>query len=164
MVATGPLVVRTLVAFALSYALGFERELRGSPAGDRTFSLVGTACAAITAVAFRSSPQTVAGVITGVGFIGGGLMFHTGHETVRGLTTAATIFATAGLGIVIGAGYLLFGCFVAALMLVSLEVRYVPFLSVFDARRYRNRVRDDDNARDDGRDDDRRGDGLADET
>src|SRR2546421_9234832 len=84
-----------LVAFGLSFAIGFEREIRGAPAGDRTFALVGTGAAAITAVAHVSSPQAIAGVITGIGFIGGGLVFRGDEGMLKGMTSAATIFAVA---------------------------------------------------------------------
>lgn len=143
MPSNGVLIGRVALAFALSFALGFERELRGSPAGDRTFALVGTTAAAITAITLGSSPQTVAGIVTGVGFIGAGVVLHSGPEQVRGLTTAASILATAGLGIVVGAGHLAFGCFVAGVFLLTVELRYIRFLAWTDARRYRDRVRGD---------------------
>ncbi len=65
------LLVRILVGFALAYVVGFERELRGSAAGDRTFSLIGLGAAVAAAVTGQSSPQALAGIITGIGFIGG---------------------------------------------------------------------------------------------
>lgn len=137
------LLGRVALGFALSFLVGFERSLRGSPAGDRTFALVGTASTVITAVTMRSSPQAVAGIVTGVGFIGAGVVLHRSGGAVRGLTTAAAIFATAAIGITVGAGHLLLGTFVAGLVLLTVEVRYVWFLAWLDARRYRGRVRHD---------------------
>ena len=134
---------RVVVAFVLSFAVGFERELRGSAAGDRTYALVGTGAAAITAVTLTVSPQAVAGAITGIGFLGGGLVFREGVRNIRGVTSAACIFAVAGLGIVAGAGHLLLALFVAALILVDLEIRNIPVLNRLDARRYKGRLRDD---------------------
>jgi len=98
------LLQRILVGFALAYAVGFERELRGSAAGDRTFSLIGSGAAVAAAVTGQSSPQALAGIITGVGFIGGGLILRGGDDQVRGVTTAATVFATAVVGLVVGWG------------------------------------------------------------
>ena len=69
--------------------VGFERSVRGSAAGDRTFAMVCAAAAAVTAVVARSSPQAVAGVITGVGFIGAGVVFHGEGGLITGITTAA---------------------------------------------------------------------------
>jgi len=81
------LIGRVLTAFALAFAVGFERKIRGSPAGDRTFALVGAGTAALTAVSFEHSPQAVAGAITGIGFIGAGVVFHGQGDLVKGLTT-----------------------------------------------------------------------------
>ncbi len=137
------LAARILVGAALAYAIGFERGLRGSPAGDRTFALVGLAATAVTAVTARSSPQAIAGAVTGVGFIGAGIVFHTENTFVKGITTASAIFVTAGLGVVVGTGHLLVGCLTGAVVLLILEIRYVPVLRYFDARRYADRFRSD---------------------
>ena len=137
------IVLRILIGTALAFVLGFERELRGSPAGDRTFSLTGAASTAITAVTFRQSPQAVAGVVTGIGFIGGAVVFHGDNTLIRGVTTAATVFVTAAIGIVVGAGAPLAGVALAALVLLVLEVRHVPILKYLDARRYQARFTND---------------------
>lgn len=137
------LVARVLTGFALAFVLGFERKLRGSPAGDRTFALVGTGTAALTAVCFESSPQAVAGAITGIGFIGAGVVFHGQGDLVKGLTTAAAIFSTAAIGVVVGSGHLLLGAVTAALVLLTLELQYTPGLGLLDARRYESRFRSD---------------------
>jgi putative Mg2+ transporter-C (MgtC) family protein len=128
----------------LSFALGFERELRGAAAGDRTYALVGTASAAVTAVTIHSSPQAVAGVVTGIGFVGGALVFREEGGLIRGVTSAATIFAVAAIGIVAGAGHLLLAILVAALVLVDLELRHLPLLRYLDAQRYARRMTPDD--------------------
>ncbi|GAC1445654.1 MAG: hypothetical protein NVSMB55_27840 [Mycobacteriales bacterium] len=138
------LLVRVLVAFGLSFLIGFERELRGSPAGDRTFSLIGTAAAAAAAVTGKSSPQALAGIITGVGFIGGGLILKGRDDTVRGITTAAAVFAVAVVGLAAGLGHLLVAAVVAVLCLIVLELRYTRVLRWLDARRYSSRFRSDE--------------------
>lgn len=137
------LVVRSVVGLGLAYLIGFERELRGSPAGDRTFSLIGSGSAVAAAVTGQTSPQALAGIITGVGFIGGGLIVKDRDDTVRGVTTAATVFATAVVGLVAGLGHLLLAVTFAALLLVILELRFIPGLKLLDARTYRHRVRAD---------------------
>ena len=129
------------LAFALSYVIGFERELRGSAAGDRTFALVGTGAAAVTAVAANNSPQAIAGVLTGIGFIGAGLVFRGGQGMLKGITSAATIFAVTAIGVVAGYGKGWLAVWVTLLVLIDLELRHIPFLNVLDARRY---ARDDD--------------------
>jgi len=132
---------RVALAFALSFAVGFERGVRGTPAGDRTYALVGTGAAAVTTVTLISSPQAIAGVLTGIGFIGAGLVFRGDHGMLKGITSAATIFAVAAIGIVAGAGHGWLAVGVTAMVLVDLELRQIPFLKYLDARRY---DRDDD--------------------
>ena len=143
MAADWSLLGRIGLGFALAYIVGFEREVRGSPAGDRTFALIGAATAALTAALYKSSPQALAGAITGIGFIGAGVVFHTENSFVRGITTASAIFATAAIGVVIGTGRLLVGTVTAVGVLLILELRNIPLLRLLDARRYENAFRDD---------------------
>ena len=99
------LLVRIGVAVALAFPIGWEREFRGSEAGDRTFMLVSLGAAAFTAVGVENFPATaekiMAGVVTGVGFLGGGMILKDGGD-VRGLTTAAAIWATSAVGMLAG--------------------------------------------------------------
>jgi putative Mg2+ transporter-C (MgtC) family protein len=137
------LLARVGVGFALAFIIGFERGLRGSAAGDRTFALVGGAAAAMTATVWKTSPQALAGVITGIGFIGAGIVVRGQHEFIRGITTAAAIFATAGIGVVVGTGHLALGAVTAFAVLVVLELPNIPVLRRLDARRYQESFRDD---------------------
>jgi putative Mg2+ transporter-C (MgtC) family protein len=130
------LLGRIAMGLLLAFCVGFERELRGSPAGDRTFALVGLASTATTAVVAHNSPQALAGVITGVGFIGAGVVIHTEQTLIRGITTAAAIFAVAAVGIVVGSGHIGLGAATTAGMLLILESRYMPVLRALDGRRY----------------------------
>lgn len=138
------LLARIGVAFVLAFVLGFERELRGAPAGDRTYALVGTAAAAVTAVSIDRSPQAVAGVLTGVGFVGAGLVFRGHGGMLTGVTSAATLLAVVALGVVAGTGHLWLAVAVAAMVLVDLELRFVPVLRRLDARRYTRMTQDND--------------------
>jgi putative Mg2+ transporter-C (MgtC) family protein len=136
------LLGRVVLSFVLSFAIGFERELRGSAAGDRTYAMVGTGAAAIVAVTYRISPQAVGGVVTGIGFIGAGLVFREGTRNIRGITSAATMLAVTGVGVVSGTGHWLLAICVSALILIDLELRNIPVLNRLDARRY-GQLRDD---------------------
>jgi putative Mg2+ transporter-C (MgtC) family protein len=115
------LLVRILVAGGLSAFIGFERERHGRPAGLRTHILVaiGAALVLVLGEAFTSyrdlTPgidailridpgRLAAGVITGIGFLGAGTIIRTG-DWVRGLTTAASLWFVAAVGLVAGAGY-----------------------------------------------------------
>jgi putative Mg2+ transporter-C (MgtC) family protein len=100
-------------AAALGALIGGERENRGHPAGVRTQALVALASALLTATGKAGFPgadvdlsRIASQVVTGVGFIGAGVILkHRG--TVTGLTTAATLFLSAGLGVAVGAGLIL---------------------------------------------------------
>jgi putative Mg2+ transporter-C (MgtC) family protein len=137
------LLVRIVLAFGISFVIGFERELRGSAAGDRTYAMVGTGSAAIVAVTYRISPQAVGGVVTGIGFIGAGLVFREGVSNIKGITSAATMLAVTGVGVVAGTGHYLLAVAVGVLIMVDLELRNIPGLNRLDARRYGARMRDD---------------------
>ena len=92
-------------AVGLTYALGFERALRGATAGDRVFALIGAGSGVVGIIALHGAPNALAGAITGVGFIGGGLVFRRAAgrgEVVVGLNTAAAIFAAAAIGAAAG--------------------------------------------------------------
>lgn len=133
------------VAALIGYVLGFERELRGAAAGVRVFSLIGVGAGVVGILALHA-PNALAGIVTGVGFIGGGLVFgqDVGKEhLIRGITTAAAIFAVAGLGAAAGEGYVMLATAGTALAIVILEVRHVKFLRFLDARHWAPRFEDD---------------------
>lgn len=144
-----PTLGHVVVAFVLTYVLGFERQLRGSAAGDRTFALIGTGSALIAVLAAGGAPNALAGAITGVGFIGAGLVFRqtlgsTHRQIVRGLTSAAGIFAAAAIGSAAGQGRMALATLGTLLSLLALEIRYLPGLSAFDAGHWADRFRSDD--------------------
>jgi putative Mg2+ transporter-C (MgtC) family protein len=106
-------------AFLLSAAIGLEREVRHKSAGLRTYTLVGTTAALFLLVSKYGfmdvlakelvvlDPSRVAAqIVTGIGFIGAGLIFVQG-DRVKGLTTAATVWLVTAVGMACGAGLLL---------------------------------------------------------
>jgi putative Mg2+ transporter-C (MgtC) family protein len=113
------------LALVLSTAIGLEREFRMKSAGLRTHTLVGVAAALIMLVSKDGfsdvlqkdlvvlDPSRVAAqIVTGIGFIGGGLIFVQ-RDIVRGLTTAAAVWLTASVGMACGAGLPILAIFVA---------------------------------------------------
>jgi putative Mg2+ transporter-C (MgtC) family protein len=113
------IVARVLGAVLIGGSIGFERTFHGRPAGFRTHSLVCIASALLMIVtvyqnewmtgvlqeAIRTDPTRMAqGIMTGIGFLGAGVIFKEGL-TVRGLTTAASIWVTAAIGILVGIGF-----------------------------------------------------------
>jgi putative Mg2+ transporter-C (MgtC) family protein len=122
------LTLRLVVALLLGAVIGWERELQRMPAGFRTHALVSLGSAIFTIVsayAFTgplSDPTRIAAqVVSGVGFLGGGAILHYGG-TVRGLTTAASLWAVAAVGMAAGAGLFVVASVSTVLVIVALEV------------------------------------------
>jgi putative Mg2+ transporter-C (MgtC) family protein len=114
------------LAFALSSLIGLEREWRQKAAGLRTHTLVGLGAALFIIISkygfndvlsdgrvILDPSRVAAGVVSGIGFIGGGLIFVRG-DIVRGLTTAAIVWMTAAIGMACGAGLVLLALVVTA--------------------------------------------------
>lgn len=123
-------LLRGIVAAALGYVVGAEREyIAHREAGTSTFSLVALSAALATSLAallFDSAgvSRVVANVLVGVGFLGGGMIIKD-LAHVRGLTTAAGMWAMASAGMVIGAGHYLLGTSVSALILVLFSAEHL---------------------------------------
>lgn len=94
---------RLAFAAGLGGLIGLERELRGYPAGIRTMALITMGALLFTDVSqlMGGDDRVAAGIVTGMGFLGAGVIFREGY-TVRGITTAATIWASAAIGMAIG--------------------------------------------------------------
>lgn len=122
--------LRFLLAVALGAGIGYQRERAGKAAGMRTLILVGSGAALFTVVSeFGFGTQGVdisrvaAGVVAGIGFIGAGVILRgQREEEVAGLTTAATIWVTAGVGLAAGAGMYLVAVIAAAVILGVLSL------------------------------------------
>jgi putative Mg2+ transporter-C (MgtC) family protein len=140
------LLARILLAAVLGYGIGWEREFRGKPAGERTFALVALGAAAFTALQVDRffTDRIIQGIVTGVGFLGAGLIFRAEGGTVHGLTTAASAWAAAAVGVLCGAGDYLLGAATAVLVVLILELNYLPAIRRIDARRQRARSEGDD--------------------
>lgn len=100
---------RLVVATLIGSLVGLDRELRHKPAGLKTHALVGLGAALVIVVASRMSDpaamsRAIQGILAGVGFLGGGAILKSSGEVVFGLTTAASIWVVASLGIACGAG------------------------------------------------------------
>jgi len=122
------LTVRLVVALLLGAVIGWEREMQRMPAGFRTHALVSLGSAIFTIVsayAFTgplSDPTRIAAqIVSGVGFLGGGAILHYGG-TIRGLTTAASLWAVAAVGMATGAGLFVVAAVSTILVIVALEI------------------------------------------
>ena len=134
---TSLLITTNLLASLIAGGIiGMERSLHGRPAGFRTHALVCLASSLLMSVTafqgswisiddselFRTDPTRMAqGIMTGIGFLGAGVIFKKGLN-VRGLTTAASIWITAAIGILFGIGFYFPAIFATALALITLSL------------------------------------------
>lgn len=118
-------VVRIIVAGMLGAIIGWQRQRKGSPAGYRTHSMIAVAAAAFTSIAVDQFPadtgRVIQGILTGIGFMGSGIIWQAGND-IRGLTTAAGIWSVTAVGIMIGTGehFLGLSLFIVILFILSL--------------------------------------------
>ena len=142
-------LLRIVLAGILGTFIGYERKRRGKEAGIRTHIIVAMASALMMVISkygfedLYSNPKVsvdptriASQIITGIGFLGAGMIFVQ-RKTIKGLTTAAGVWATAGIGMAIGAGMYLIGGSTAVLIIIIqfimhknwrfLQKRGVPF-------------------------------------
>lgn len=103
--------IKILASTAVGALIGLEREYRSKSAGLRTFTLISVGCTIFTILSekmgIHTSPDRIsANVVTGIGFLGAGVIFKM-DDRVKGLTTATIIWVTASLGMAIGDGHIL---------------------------------------------------------
>ncbi len=139
-------VVRLIVSVACGFLIGFERKTRSKEAGIRTHAIVCLAAALMmiiskyafadlaTAENYKGTDgsRVASQIVTGIGFLGAGIIFYR-RDMLHGLTTAAGVWATAGIGMAIGAGMYIIGV-VSTLILVLLQIILHKPYKIFRAR------------------------------
>ncbi len=120
------MVLRLLLATALGAIIGYQRERAAKPAGLRTHILICAGAALFTIVsiygfgAAGDTSRVAAGVVAGIGFLGAGAILRRGEGVVEGLTTAATIWSVAAIGLAAGAGLYLLSAVTTGVILIVL--------------------------------------------
>lgn len=123
------MLLRLVIAVVLGALVGYERERKGKPAGVRTHGMVCLGAALFTVVSLygfgASSDQSrvAAMIVSGIGFLGAGAVLHQ-RESVHGLTTAASLWVTAAIGLAVGVGMI--GMSFVTTILVFLLLRFGP--------------------------------------
>ena len=124
------IILRVFVAAVLGGGIGLQRGLAKKPAGIRTHALICLGAALFTSLAEGFETVTgfdpsriAAGVVTGIGFVGAGVILRSETGRIEGVTTAASIWATAAVGVAIGTGLYLVGIFAAVLSGTIMAVR-----------------------------------------
>lgn len=125
----GWMLVRLVVAVLLGSFVGYERERTGKPAGLRTHAMVALGAALFTVVSLygfgpgTDTSRVAAMIVSGIGFLGAGAILHE-RGSVQGLTTAASLWVTAAIGIAVGVGMVWMSLATAALVFAVL--RFAP--------------------------------------
>ena len=136
------IILNLLGSLALGLLVGYERSYRGRAAGMRTYGLVSMASTALTVLVGYSAywygghaglptnpdpTRVIQGIVTGVGFLGAGVILHEGFAT-RGLTSAASIWISSAIGVLVGIGF-----YFAAIVLALLAVFCMTILTRFES-------------------------------
>lgn len=126
------MAIRLLLAAVLGAAIGFQREKAGKPAGLRTHMLICIGATLFTLVGIFAFSGTVdparmaAGVVSGIGFLGAGaIIFRSSDGYIAGLTTAATMWAVAGIGVAVGSGLYIASAIATAIILIILFIPHI---------------------------------------
>lgn len=150
------MMLRIVLAMLVGGIIGFERERKGRPAGFRTYMMVALG-ATLTVILsqyldfmlnhrWAATADSIgiktdlsrfgAQVINGVGFLGAGTIIVTGRQEVKGLTTAAGLWASACMGIAIGAGF--YECMIIGTLLIVISMKLLPLIENVILRHARN--------------------------
>jgi putative Mg2+ transporter-C (MgtC) family protein len=119
------MVLRILLAVVLGSVIGFQRGKAEKPAGLRDIILICAGAALFTVVSIygfgiTDQARVAAGIVTGIGFLGAGAIIRRSEGGVKGLTTAATIWVTAGIGMAAGSGMYIIASVTTLLVLAIL--------------------------------------------
>lgn len=131
-------LLKICLAFLAGFAIGFEREKKGKEAGISTHSLVILGAMLFTFISSLvesgDNHRIAAGVVTGIGFLGAGVILKSGIE-VYNLTTAASLWLAAAIGMAIGFGFYTVGILAT---LIAIPILRIPFLGDLEARHRNN--------------------------
>lgn len=124
------IVGKVCLSGLLAGLIGWERDRAGKAAGTRTMALVGISATLIVAIGDVLNTQMHLGdptralhaVVTGIGFLGAGLIFTSGQTNeIQGVTTSATVFTTACMGVAVGLGFLITGALFTIVVVIILR-------------------------------------------
>ena len=133
-------IIDSGIAGILGSIIGWERDKAGKSVGPRTMALVGTSAASIVSMGvvldhlarIGDPTRTIQAIMTGIGFLGAGLIFQSKRSGTQGVTIAATVFATAAMGCSVGLGFQVAGAGLTIIILIIL--RSTRFLEIAAAK------------------------------
>ncbi|MCP8969824.1 MgtC/SapB family protein [Ectobacillus ponti] len=147
----GDALLKLGLSAVLGFIIGLERELRRKPLGLKTCLVISIISCLLTIVSIQAAytlpkpdhitmdpMRLTAQIISGIGFLGGGVILRRGNESIAGLTTAAMIWGAAGLGIAVGAGFYMESILGMVFLIISVEI--IPLVTaLFGPKRLRRR-------------------------
>ncbi|MFC5542653.1 MgtC/SapB family protein [Ureibacillus suwonensis] len=146
-------LLKLAIAALLSLIIGIERELKKKPVGLKTCLVISTFSCLLTIISIDTAYSTpprdeinitmdplrlAAQIVSGIGFLGAGVILRRGNDSITGLTTAAIIWGAAGIGIAVGAGFYLEAVTTVIIVVVGIKV-VAPFLMKIGPKRIRMR-------------------------
>ncbi|MEK4230430.1 MgtC/SapB family protein [Solibacillus sp. FSL H8-0538] len=146
-------LLKLIIAATLSLIIGIERELKKKPVGLKTSLVIATFSCLLTIISIETAYSTparndinitmdplrlAAQVVSGIGFLGAGVILRKGNDSITGLTTAAMIWGAAGIGIAVGAGFYFQAFVTVVIVVIGIEL-LAPFLLKIGPRRLRMR-------------------------
>jgi len=127
------IVLRAALAAVLGFVVGWERTLLGAPIRARTVAVAATTAASLVALTQAFYPdetaRVVAGIVTGIGFLGAGTILRSPTGEVQGLTTAASLWAMSAIGMAIGSGHELLGVLLTLVIYVTMAISDWPVVT-----------------------------------
>ena len=150
---TSEILLKLLFAATLSLIIGIERELKKKPVGLKTSLVIATFSCLLTIISIETAYSTparddinitmdplrlAAQIVSGVGFLGAGVILRKGNDSITGLTTAAMIWGAAAIGIAVGAGFYIEAFITVLIVVLGIEL-LAPLLMKFGPKRLRMR-------------------------
>lgn len=135
------IVIKLAISAALGLIIGLERELKRKPVGLKTCLVISIVSCVLTIVSVEAAYSVparpdinitmdplrlAAQIISGIGFLGAGVILRRGNDSISGLTTAALIWGAAGIGVAVGAGFYFAAAVGVLLLIISVEI--IPFI------------------------------------
>jgi putative Mg2+ transporter-C (MgtC) family protein len=140
------ILLRAWLAGLFGFILGWERAVTGSPVRARILALAGLTSAAVTGMSMHmyqnETPRILAGLVTGIGFLGAGVIMRSDTGEIRGLTTAACIWSMSAIGIAVGAGHILLGLMLTVLVYITIAWNEWPLITQLQKRRAEKKAKE----------------------
>lgn len=137
---------RALLAALLGLAIGWERRAVGAPVRGRIITLTTMTSAAVTAVGIEiyttEASRIVAGIVTGIGFLGAGVIMRSSTGEVRGQSTAAALWAMSCIGIIVGTGHAILGVILTLTVYLIIAWDAWPIVTRLNQRLNKRKTKD----------------------